>query len=1080
MNFKDVCCNDDASQLTAAMTGKRKRSRGTKHSSSKRQRLAEPPNIEQKHFNHPLLSLYYPAVSTLRSFLLARLPARSRARRKRLGEISGWKGYDRELDSTDLNIASSCTLESEQQLSKLLDTTLVGYDPATGPIASIDISQDFVEFTLRSQRSQQIDATASTIIGEGLVRQTELVHFAIWHLFNRRYSTAPRPPHVLCHGYARAQDMSRNVAAGIHGLDMWLINDQVTTIRRPVWQDVLELLGGEGDGIMLDLIWNCGTFVPVDSGVDNYLQLSGSSLSDLQILSKQDGKYDARPLMIYDPGQKPLTENVPDASRKASSIGFVRNRMFYARPHLNAKGDVRFGLPHIHALNRCSISLKGRRDQFTQTTGAPNDVDANKKAPIKPGIEAIDGTNHLMMYIFPRQFGLHNVFTSTVSRRETTHPFKDYTLREDEIKAGINREQYRIGGREQKRSSNLPRRLRGACFELVRRMQKRHARCSYNELLRHYCPFEILDKKVFEAERKRIRRSQRRSGSNLPSTEMILGKSRDGKGKDLVDAATPTAHVSAFCRAVINQIVPPSLLGNDTEGVANWRNLMQSVDQFVRCRRFERMTLHMVVQKMKVTSMGWLTPPSTNSRQKISKSDLVKRTELLLELLYYIFDSLLIPLLRTNFHITESSSHGNRLFYFRHDVWRAIAEPSLNTIKLNMLQEIPLIEARQKISRRQLAFSHMRFVPKGNTVRPLMNMKRKPMIKKPGGVFLGSSVNDKLRPVASMLNFEKSKNMSSLGASLFSVGDLYPKLRIYLSKIDSAQAQKLYFVKVDVTKCFDTIPQERIVQLMKNFCSEEDYSINRHAELKHSSNHGCQGSATVVPSKKFPALARSGDSVDSFRETVELLAPTKRGTFFIDFVTQMSYDANKLLRTLEEHLKDNWVKLGKRYYRQKQGIPQGSSVSSLLCNLFYADFERGHLDFLDGEAHLLMRLTDDFLLITPSKSQAVRFLQVMHQGNEEYGITVKPEKTLTNFPCKMNGIDVKRVNDKEAFPYCGIAINTRTLEISKDMGRRLESSMSSRLCDCWKLTHGSTERFSDGGTLQNTRPGLLSENDQVS
>jgi hypothetical protein len=32
--------------------------------------------------------------------------------------------------------------------------------------------------------------------------------------------------------------------------------------------------------------------------------------------------------------------------------------------------------------------------------------------------------------------------------------------------------------------------------------------------------------------------------------------------------------------------------------------------------------------------------------------------------------------------------------------------------------------------------------------------------------------------------------------------------------------------------------------------------------------------------------------------------------------------------------------------RQRQGIPQGSKVSSLLCSFFYAAMEREHLGFL--------------------------------------------------------------------------------------------------------------------------------------
>lgn len=104
-----------------------------------------------------------------------------------------------------------------------------------------------------------------------------------------------------------------------------------------------------------------------------------------------------------------------------------------------------------------------------------------------------------MKYIFPRQFGLHNVFTSSVDPRETAYPSKDYTFRENEI-GWIERQKSRQVHtsaadeeseiRQHKLSSKIPKRLRGRTIELVQNLQRRNQRCSYTELLNHYCPIE--------------------------------------------------------------------------------------------------------------------------------------------------------------------------------------------------------------------------------------------------------------------------------------------------------------------------------------------------------------------------------------------------------------------------------------------------------------------------------------------------------------------------------------------------------------------------------------------------------------
>jgi telomerase reverse transcriptase len=103
------------------------------------------------------------------------------------------------------------------------------------------------------------------------------------------------------------------------------------------------------------------------------------------------------------------------------------------------------------------------------------DVSASRDGPQQ-------STVHVMMYMFPRQFGLHNVFTSGVDSKETVQSFKDYTLREDEIHAKFSSED----------KVKVPKRLRGKVSELVQKLQIQHIRCPYAALLEHYCPVRPL------------------------------------------------------------------------------------------------------------------------------------------------------------------------------------------------------------------------------------------------------------------------------------------------------------------------------------------------------------------------------------------------------------------------------------------------------------------------------------------------------------------------------------------------------------------------------------------------------------
>jgi telomerase reverse transcriptase len=128
---------------------------------------------------------------------------------------------------------------------------------------------------------------------------------------------------------------------------------------------------------------------------------------------------------------------------------------------------------------------------------------------------------------------------------------------------------------------------------------------------------------------------------------------------------------------------------------------------------------------------------------------------LFLEFVYWLFDSFLIPLIRSNFHVTESNVHRNRLFYFRHDVWRMLTEPSLKTLKASMFEHMPTERMTRLLSMRPLGFSKIRLLPKRNGFRTIMNLKRRQQVVKNGVMSLGRSINTVMTPVFNVLTYER-------------------------------------------------------------------------------------------------------------------------------------------------------------------------------------------------------------------------------------------------------------------------------------------------------------------------------------
>lgn len=394
----------------------------------------------------------------------------------------------------------------------------------------------------------------------------------------------------------------------------------------------------------------------------------------------------------------------------------------------------------------------------------------------------------IMMYMFPLQFGLHNVFNSQVDTSQTAQRFQDYTLREEEITLAFPR---KPDGQSQ--LPKLPKRLRGDAEKLVERLQVRHGRCSFIELLRHYCPciFDVQsrnrrpgpkkDAAVSCKEQPTMTTTQSRSASKnhfrkpQPSTQVPPSPQYN----KLVEIATPSSQVSAFCQAVLSKIIPNQFWGDDDTQIHNKAMILQKIDHFIKLRRFEAMSLHEISQDLKVqrshifsivsltnfetlqiTDISWLQPPGLGN-QKPSKTDTNKRHEIFLEFLYYIFDSLLIPLIRSHFYVTESNSHRYQVFYFRHEVWKYIAEPSMANLKETMFEEVKLNDALRILESRRLGFSQIRLLPKGDKLRPITNLRRRALARGAPKV-LGPSINSILGPIHTLLKLEKVSEGTSL------------------------------------------------------------------------------------------------------------------------------------------------------------------------------------------------------------------------------------------------------------------------------------------------------------------------------
>ncbi|RCI15533.1 hypothetical protein L249_3433 [Ophiocordyceps polyrhachis-furcata BCC 54312] len=928
-----------------------------------------------------LLQQQFPTVQSLRAHLICKLPISSRLRRKKIAL---------------LGVRNGCR-EIEADLARVLDSVLV-CSPTISRVPDDGVYQQFLSF---SQRTDDSNVSLSKGLSDASQVQADIVDFVVWRLFRRHHQGTPN--HILCDGFRRTKKEGDPAGTNIHGIFSLHPNPQTVALKCYPWPNLLALLGQSGQTIMIDLLLHCFMFEAVEGCHDTYLQLSGAPLSTMLILNSIHG-------------------SPPSTARKPSDITLVRSRVLYSRPVLTAVGRVRPGFsPFLDVLNKCPhVSLPTRDGSSLNEMDACNELNTRK----------------LMMHLFPRQFGLCNVFTPKANSAGRDKGSVDYATREAEFAPLLPRDEVT----DRFLLPKVPKRLRGVASHLVQQLQVLHARCSYTQTLDHYCPTHHVKTRT---RREMLNRGTR--GSRGRRTTAITEKHQTPNQTSIVDAASPASHVSAFCQAVVSKIIPNQFWGDGVTRSHNRAAFLRKVDHFIKLRRFESMSLHEICQGIKVTDIAWLGPPSDDDggrrRRRLSQSDTRKREEIFHEFLYFAFDSLLIALIRGCFYVTESNTHSNQVFYFRHDVWRLLTAPAIARFRGNMFEELNVTEASRILESRTLGCGHIRLLPKGGTFRLIMNLKRKNNQSKGRSNVPGPSINSVLRPVHCALNFEKHANPSKLRSSLMSVGDIYARLKQFKKMLGQVNRRRFYFVKVDVHAAFDTIPQEAMTKLMSSILSQKRYTIKKHAEIQPSQRQPPPNHASKPPPVQEMAFHRAGNG------RRQVVAPTTTGerrrrggggpphTILVENVVPKTHEAESLRGLMKEHVENNLVRIGNKVLRQSRGIPQGSILSSFLCSYFYADLETRHLGFLHAPDCLLMRLIDDFLLITLDQSKAVRFLRTMHRGLPDYGVTVSRDKTLVNFETSVDDVVVPRLPQGTAFPYCGLLIDDLSLDISKDTKR---------------------------------------------
>lgn len=601
---------------------------------------------------------------------------------------------------------------------------------------------------------------------------------------------------------------------------------------------------------------------------------------------------------------------------------------------------------------------------------------------------------------------------------------------------------------KKKRSSkrrNRWKKLKKSGIYMCKELRRRHQQCDYARLLERHCPLPADFK-------------PQNDSPNAPTLA------------DLSASFVTGDQVASFVASCLSSAFPAPFWGSQD----NFDVIISTATKFIKLRRREQMPEGELLHGVKVTNINWFF--GIRAHRSLLRSNHEAGTRLLRNVMHWLYCSYIIPLLRSCFYATETEFTANRVVFYRKPVWTQFRKIAMATLKECQYTEIDISEAARRNTDQVMGCSKLRLLPKATGVRALNLLSHaqrvkfcdessgqtRPLLCRPTAKDRRMSTNSTLRRTFSVLKHEHRRSPSSFGCGVFGLNEVFPLFLNFKKEVREFRAQSkqnapLYFVSVDLHRCYDNIDQTYLHNLVKRVIINEEYLIQQHNVLHPFQSMG------KVQRKRSTHLCDPVD-IQSFPDIAsQELAGNYSQCIFVDGITTSLVKKDEVLELLKEHIFSNLVAIngdyGPRFLSQSSGIPQGSVLSTMLCNYYYGDLESRLLgDMFAGEERksqrkgvgLLVRIVDDFLLISTKKEVCVQFLERMRQGIPELGVRINQAKTMASFDYDISqspeseeatpAIPVekragKSSNDEGFFAWCGMIFNTKTCEARVDYSR---------------------------------------------
>lgn len=462
-----------------------------------------------------------------------------------------------------------------------------------------------------------------------------------------------------------------------------------------------------------------------------------------------------------------------------------------------------------------------------------------------------------------------------------------------------------------------------------------------------------------------------------------------------LDRKTPVDQVIRFLIVILEKLIPREMFGSSR----NKAKIFAKISVLLKLPVKGTLPFEEVMTSLKLKDFLWLQP----SEKHFSRHEFEYTTLLMQHFISWLFTSLIPRIISTFFYCTEVSSCVE-IIYFRHDVWNLMSLPFLENYFDKHLVKNAVCRNHDSYTLSNFNHNNLRLIPKkAKGEFRVIAVPRRGADKEEFSVFK-DNLRSVIYPAQCILEYLRNKRITHF-KKLYSANQIATHIKNFKVELleKYSHLPELYFMKFDIASCYDSIPRIKAMDVM-------------HRALKNESGFFVRSQSYFDPTKGTLQIQNVVNGSRNPRE----------GEVYIDNVRTVHLTNEDLIKILEMELFKTALSFNGTCYLRKDGLYQGSSLSALLVDLVYDDFLE-HYKVFHPTNHgdtLVLRLADDFLIISTDESQVLEIKNTALNGFEEYNAQVNVEK-ITCVSSQSNRHDI--------IQFCALHVSIGELEVCKRM-----------------------------------------------